>query len=442
MQHDAARLKGTSFEEMPVDQPMRPAARREIARNPSTDQKRQRRQQMRKSANPAANGWQPGHVSCGSCGYKGHPVLGDTGRACAHCNSYSVSNTPRPGGAASPSPAYPDNSRHLDQSDYVKRAARSFDQCGYCGTENAAVKDGLCPQHEHLRDEYREDDDRWQSQDDHHYQASQAPTVPDYLTDDDMKTLHSKAGCPGCGGRLEVAEHHDGTATNQCVSAYCGQQFTSSKEHKHDGDCPKCGSETYTWQGDVAVCSKCGHKSGKEWTKGAAKQATVLDTRAEMLNPGDQIRTPQGQTQKVNRVRPHETSAKHVYVDTDGGTALVERGASFQVSPRNSQQQSMPGYGTPGGNSNRLPFDPQASGDNSAPTTKCPNCSGPGTLARQGDHYSCSRCGYREKFGGAGGHAFSDNPSVVKTFSTINSTTHSAVARRAMALLNQSEETP
>ncbi len=378
MQHDAARLKGTSFEELPVDQPMRPAARREIARNPSTDQKRQRRQQMRKSADftPAANGWEPGHVSCGSCGYKGHPVLSDTGPACRNCNSYSVTK--------------------------IKKAAASgFDQCGFCGKENAAVKDGLCPQHEHMRGDQGEgygisgsDEDTWNPR-----HATQT-MVPDYLSDEDMKVLKSKAGCPGCGGRLEVQEHHDGTATNQCVSAYCGQQFTSSKT------------------------------------------ATVLDTRAEMLNPKDQIKTPNGQTQKVVRVRPHETSAKHVYVDTDGGTAMVERGASFQVVPKNSQQQSLPGYGTPGGNSNRLPGDPQNGGDNSAPTTKCPNCSGPGTLARQGDHYSCSRCGYREQFGGAGGHAFSDNPSVVKTFSTINSTTHSAVARRATALLNQSEETP
>jgi hypothetical protein len=164
----------------------------------------------------------------------------------------------------------------------------------------------------------------------------------------------------------------------------------------------------------------------------------VLDTNAWKLNPGDQIKTPNGRTQKVVRIRPHETSANHVYVDTDAGTTLAERNDSFQVAPRNSQQQSLPGYGTPGGNSNRLPFDPQSSGDNSAPTSKCPNCGGPGTLRQAGDHYQCSRCGYQEQFGGAGGAAFSDNPSVVRTFSTINHF-QPALARRAAALLSQED---
>jgi predicted Zn-ribbon and HTH transcriptional regulator len=155
MQHDAARSKRISFEEMPVDQPMRPAARREISRNPSTDQKKQRRQQMRKSAGDMAIG----HVQCQSCGYEGHPVLGDTGKACRNCNSYSVSPQKRavPG---------PDNSRYLEKSDYGRTAKVDFDQCGYCGVENALVKDGLCPRHEHMRNDGREDDDSWQSQDD------------------------------------------------------------------------------------------------------------------------------------------------------------------------------------------------------------------------------------------------------------------------------------
>ena len=286
MEHQAARPKGRSLDDESTSQPMRPAARGQIARNPSTDQKRVRRANMRKSAD-----WTPGHVSCRSCGYVGHPMMsgGATGPECSHCGSYEVSKT-RPevqtGGQS-----YPENSRYLHQGDY---------------------------------------------------------------------------------GRT------------------------------------------------------------------SAKQATVLDTRAEMLNPGDQIRTPNGRTMKVTRVRPHETHAGHVYVDTDGGTALVKRTDGFQVVPKNSQQQSLPGYGTPGGNANHLPFDPQSGGSNSPGATKCPNCQASGTLARKGDHFACSRCGYQEAFGGAGGHSFSDASSVVRTFSTLD-THQSAVARRATALLNQEE---
>lgn len=330
MQSEAARPKGRSFDDEPTSQPMRPAARGQIARNPSTDQKRVRRENARKVAE-----WTPGHVKCQSCGVEAHPRMGDTAPECSVCGSYSISKT-RPevqtGGQH-----YPQNSRHLNQSDYSRQAAR-HDQCGYCGVENASVKDGLCPQHE---------------------------------------------------------------------------------GHRNDGWEGQSNSDEATWD---------------------PRTATVIDTRAEMLNPGDQIKTPNGRTQKVVRVRPHETSGKHVYVDTDGGTAVVERSAGFQVAPKNSQQQSLPGYGTPGGNANALPFDPQSgNATNAAPSTQCPTCGGHGTLARQGDHYSCNRCGYREQFGGAGGHAFSDASSVVRTFSTVNQSTKSVVARRAAALLNQED---
>lgn len=163
--------------------------------------------------------------------------------------------------------------------------------------------------------------------------------------------------------------------------------------------------------------------------------ATVLPpTRAEYLNPGDDVSLPNGKTVKVQRVRPHETSGKHCYVDTDQGTTMVERGSPFQVVPRNNRQQSMPGYGTPDGNTNRLPDE--RGGTNAAPSSKCPVC-GTSGLTRSGDHYMCSRCGYKESFGGAGGNTFSDARSIVRTFSTINGNTQSAIARRAQQVLTQ-----
>lgn len=287
MEHEAARPKGRStWDDEPSTQPMRPSARGQIARNPSTDQKRVRRANNRKVAD-----WTPGHVTCSSCGFTGHPVLGDgTGANCARCGSYSVTKTrPAPTGGT----PYPDNSRYLHQGDYQRSAA---------------------------------------------------------------------------------------------------------------------------------------------------KQATVQDANAEWLNPGDTIRVPNGKTQKVQRVRPHESSADHVYVDTDGGTAVVRRTDRFQLVRDNQQQQSLPGYGTPGGNTNALPGDTQTSGgSNEAQSNDCPVCGGKGTLARQGDSYVCSRCGYREKFGGAGGHAFSDSPQTVRTFSTINRPLQSVIARRAQQVLDQKE---
>lgn len=232
--------------------------------------------------------------------------------------------------------------------------------------------------------------------------------------------------CNSCGVEAPPRLGDTGPECSVCSS----YSVTKTRPEVSTGGTPYPENSRYLHQGDYGL-------TGPEQVQ---RHATVLDTRAEMLNPGDQIKSPNGRTQKVTRVRPHETSAKHVYVDTDGGTALVERSAGFQVAPKNSQQQSLPGYGTPGGNANHLPFDPQSgNATNAAPSTKCPNCGGPGTLAQKGDHYSCTRCGYQENFGGAGGNAFSDASSVVRTFSTINSGTQSVVARRAAALLNQEE---
>jgi len=196
--------------------------------------------------------------------------------------------------------------------------------------------------------------------------------------------------------------------------------------------CSSCGHTGHPVLGDGtgANCARCGSYSVSK-----TKTATVLPpTRAEFLNPGDDVSLPNGKTVKVQRVRPHETSGKHCYVDTDQGTTMVERGSPFQVVPRNNRQQSMPGYGTPDGNTNRLPDE--KGGTNAAPSSKCPVC-GTSGLTRSGDHYMCSRCGYKESFGGAGGNTFSDARSIVRTFSTINGNTQSAIARRAQQVLTQ-----
>jgi hypothetical protein len=226
----------------------------------------------------------------------------------------------------------------------------------------------------------------------------------------------------------------------------------ASSRDKHLDMCKACNGHGKDFTNQS--CQRCGG-SGK--VRVASKTATMIDTFADKLNPGDSVRLPNGKTQRITRVRKHETSGSHVYVDTDGGTALVKRNQGFSVVPVNNTQQHLPGYGTPGGNSNSIPWDKQTGGDNTpggAPgaghgVTQCPNCSGVGSLKREGDHFKCARCGYRENFGGAGGATYTDQTHRIQNFSSrINERPMSAIARRAseMLMLNQTgtdvEETP
>lgn len=150
----------------------------------------------------------------------------------------------------------------------------------------------------------------------------------------------------------------------------------------------------------------------------AAKTATVLNTQIERLNQGDQVRTPTGQTVTVQKVRPHETDATKVYLDTDMGTSVVDRGTDFQVVPHNSQQQELPDTGNPmgSGNSGQLPAAGKTPGGaGSAPATapgSCPNCGNSGTLHLHGANYICSVCGFTVPAGGSpGGLLFTNQPS-------------------------------
>lgn len=179
---------------------------------------------------------------------------------------------------------------------------------------------------------------------------------------------------------------------------------------------------------------------------GARKQATQFQTNVAtsdgrpLLNPGDSIRTPTGQTMRVNQVRRHETSRDHYYLDTDAGTTIVPWSTQFDVVPSNQQQQAIPGPGIPDANTNSLPMNPQAggaSGSNNAATEVCPVCGSKGSLARRGDKYACSRCGYSEAYGQ--GMAFSDSPQQLRSASLNDP--RSVVARRAADLIDQQKET-
>jgi predicted Zn-ribbon and HTH transcriptional regulator len=111
-----------------------------------------------------------------------------------------------------------------------------------------------------------------------------------------------------------------------------------------------------------------------------AKLATVLQTQIERANGadeqgngGDMIRTPQGQTVRILKIRPHETENDKVYVDTDMGTSIMSRGTDVELVPHNSQQQELPGSGNPMGNVGQLPGSGRGAGGESM-TNKAPTC--------------------------------------------------------------------
>lgn len=172
----------------------------------------------------------------------------------------------------------------------------------------------------------------------------------------------------------------------------------------------------------------------------ARKTATQFSQTVENLQPGDQIRTPTGQSVQVQRVRNHETSMGHYYVDTNAGTTLVGKGTNFTVMPRNNVQQEVPGFGIPGANSNSQPWSGQGGSPSNNITSKsCPNCGRDDTMHRVGDHFVCSHCGYQEKVGPLGEHSLLDIPQQIRDFQQKGGSL-SAVAARAHEYVVNTEE--
>lgn len=241
-------------------------------------------------------------------------------------------------------------------------------------------------------------------------------------------------------GPVRVATPRRNPSTDQKkIRRQMGLQQPTNSQRTAMAVCASCSGAGRAGHSNLP-CGSCGGSGSC-----VRVEATVLDTWAERLNPNDQIGLPNGKTQKVLRVRRHETDAQKLYVDTDGGTALVNKRDTFRVVPHNSQQQSMPGYGKPGGNSNKTPFGGHGgqAGSNEKSTTQCPSCGRNGSLQQRGDHYQCSHCGYQESFGGAGNHTFTDRPSIVQAPSRERSGLSpfaSIIARRAHAVLAQEEQ--
>lgn len=141
----------------------------------------------------------------------------------------------------------------------------------------------------------------------------------------------------------------------------------------------------------------------------ASRTATILNTQVERLNKGDQVRTPTGQSSTVKGIRPHETDATKIYLDTDQGTSVVNKGVDFQIIPHNSQQQELPDIGNPmnSGNAAQVPGAGKGAGGpttpGAGPPTVCPNCGNSNTMRMHGGNYICSVCGFTISAGGSPG---------------------------------------
>lgn len=222
-----------------------------------------------------------------------------------------------------------------------------------------------------------------------------------------------------------------------------------------DRECEACGYKGAPTLGDTGpTCRQCGSYSLRQGEFAQHRQrmsslqhvATQLETNIAsadgrvLLNAGDQIRLPSGQTTRVRNVRRHETSGDHYYVDTDMGTSVMPYSTRVQVVPNDTQQQSLPGYGDPRANSNSLPGQPQASGGAGAPKvgSTCPVCGGK-SLIVSGAKAQCSRCGYQGS--SQGNMSFSDQAQQVRVGSA-NPSPLSAVARRATEVVNHMKENP
>ena len=369
MQHEAARPKGNRAPgDQPTSQPMHATRQGEVRRNPSTDQKKARRENQRKVAVYGdEDGWQ--------------------------------------------------------RATYQEQYGRDPDEgwCGHCDSDQHST---LNHRHDPDYEGMGPDAARWSP--DHNASRKVAVVNPAPMNP-------NRERCPSTDrwdGSCMFSEGHDWTCE------YLGGDEDSRAEHAFE----EPGPDAARWKPEH-------NASQRKAVMSQRKIATQFDTQAWKLNPGDNVRMPNGRTMKVNRVRPHETSGHHVYVDTDGGTAQVGRNDAFHVVHKNQQQQSLPGYGTPGGNTNRLPFDPQTNNEGGPKSDNqggkdCPSCGSKGSMQRQGDKYVCSRCGFSQTFGGAGGHSFTDQPHQLQntsSYSTINTSGMSAIARRAHAVLDQKE---
>jgi predicted RNA-binding Zn-ribbon protein involved in translation (DUF1610 family) len=402
MEHSSAKWRhDDAADDAPVQQPMREATKPVQRRNPTADQKRVRREMARKTA---ADDRGRTHDICSNCGEAIHDAGGiDPNLPWVHEHSgNSKCDVDQPADAvmlqgvemSEASPMY-------HQSSIDRAGDRECQACGHTG----------------------------------------APVLAD-----------TGPACRRCGSYSLKRSPYKPQPSRDAASVPAQGDYARSAAK---ASCENCGKSITSTIGDK-LCTECrlslGDEKPEDKTAGLRTEATQFQTNVAtsdgrvLLQPGDNIRTPTGQTMKVNQVRRHETSRDHYYVDTDAGTTVVPWSTNFEVVPQNQRQQELPGFGVPGANSNALPFDPETSGSSNQPSSpnSCPVCGTKGSMRRSGNKYICSKCGYSENYmGGRGdqGMAFTDSPQVIMQ-NRASKDHRSVVARRAAEMLDQMKETP
>lgn len=143
-------------------------------------------------------------------------------------------------------------------------------------------------------------------------------------------------------------------------------------------------------------------KRSREDRGRSQRHASIVNTYVERINPGDEIRTPTGQTTKVLSVRRHEYRSNFVYLDTEIGTTVIERGTPVQVIVGNAAQQSVtPGH--PWGNTDTIPMSGKGPAGTGSPernhSKDCPVCYRRNTLYLVGQKWRCRRCNFEIQAG-------------------------------------------
>jgi hypothetical protein len=499
MQYEAAKPKGVSRnEDAPKQEPMR-GSDSQVRRNPSTDQKKVRRQMAKKSAYDIffANSKIAVRGSCINCGTNMLVPEDSSFPKCDNCtkNDPAVGTPDRPYDREK-DPGFT-GSRKTASDKFLKGYAHdgeiyctdchgpetkecegscgsiaSWDSTGPMGERcSACGKEVIAPWYSANRKDYFEHygHDDWYDPDLHvqsgeHTEASRKTAenenpwwakLPTWTQIHGLQHGESMQfiGPDGVEHNISYHEHVPDNDFGNKAYGYKAGVFTveGPKGTQYHRVSPFQEHETSQKRyaaDDVYHTMMRNFRGARKTPNNKAtssnKNATLIPTQVQNLTPQDYILHPITQgNEKIRRTRSFETQSGEAYVDTDSGTSSpVKRNRTVVRNPYNMSQIELPSTGIPGGNSNVIPFgrqhDPLANKP-SAEELKCPRDGTMMTLQKGANDYKCSTCGFVEKVPGAGGLKFSDAPSVNKAAIKNNRRTASAIAQRARQVLDLEE---
>ena len=504
MHYEAAKPKGASRnEDAPRQEPMR-GSDSQVRRNPSTDQKKVRRQMAKKASELDAFSVKRGVCQgegcgvamampdksnqdlCPNClGSKMRDVAADQDKsffdqtkASRKTNPYRPENDPEWDDSGDPDGPQYDDDKDPQNEDYNEetsdtkwkwyRRSSIKTAYGYDDADSNILKslqhenDWECPKCENWNDlgprgaggedcehcglsyaEYLRHDE----EEDLRSESSRRTAVVDFEDEDGSFGREGEKNTSAAWAHL--LNHHEGLTLHEIlyriqqhgkgvdssgVNRYSAPPADINSDHtdalqdihEHDhefGDFVPDHDHTPTDENPIL-------RRGIDTTS-SRKTATMFDTRADKLNPGNHIYNAEtGKTTEIVNLSLHPSSGKHVILKSKDGVVTVPREQMFQVVPVNSAQQSSPGYGRPA----------QGDAGNTLKETTCKRCGRKGNLVQKGGVYVCKFCENVEQ-GGAGGLFYSSQPDVIRTFTNKNNNrrTASVIAQRARQVLDLEE---